>query len=672
LNIRGLAIGLAAAIGLPGSAASLELHGTRDLACAFAADTLWVAWVETADSSHVVFAGCDVNDAGLSLTLHRDLFDGEAPRLAACGDGAVLLVTRDASPGDARFVARKRAPGSGSWSAPAAIDAAAGTTLGFPGTLVDGSVVLPVVRSHGKNQEIVLLHTRDGKRWESRGKLRADGAQAAAIARLPDDDLQICFRRDGSLVTSLSSNAGRSWKEPERLEWTTRASAHAIAPAPGGIALAWCESAPAQGCVPALRPVRLSIESADRSWVERFPLALWPGHVPEEVRLAALPGARWAVVVRETDPAHPTPLWSLRIDSLAAVPPSRYCNDPAAARRALEVLCAHASERPARVPQLFIEGYTMRALVAADALADLHFRTGREGERPRRNDPIAWADSLALRQNDCGYWPLGYGEGWTADMAAALGLFVALEPYVDATRLQRYEATVDRFLAALERDHFFLQNGAISLGWPEGNVCGAGVAAFRSDIGSAHDPYLVSTALAGMVLPAWRFHRTADAKHAARARAAVDFSLGQMRADGSLPGLGQREGPWLTAAYVQQGWMAADSLLRDPTFHARLASALVKHVDWLIATQRPDGTWGDPQTGENARTPSIIDFLIWYDQKCERRDDVAAAIRRATAPLVDAGGWQRRGIARAGILGDMLRAFGARSLAAVVGERPVL
>jgi hypothetical protein len=126
------------------------------------------------------------------------------------------------------------------------------------------------------------------------------------------------------------------------------------------------------------------------------------------------------------------------------------------------------------------------------------------------------------------------------------------------------------------------------------------------------------------------------------------------------------------AAYAQEGWMAADLLLDDAQVTARLRQALPPHVEWLLRTQRSDGTWDSDVRGDFARTPAIADFLIWYDQRCESRDDVKAAVRKAGAFLMDPKRWEKRGFLDASDTAEIWRALVGRPLAALASGKPVL
>ena len=160
--------------------------------------------------------------------------------------------------------------------------------------------------------------------------------------------------------------------------------------------------------------------------------------------------------------------------------------------------------------------------------------------------------------------------------------------------------------------------------------------------------------------------------HRQRALKALAYTLGAIQSDGSLPSTVRGEGVYTVAAYVQEGWMAADLLLDDPEILTRLRQALPPHVAWLLRTQKSDGAWESSVPGDFARTPGIVDFLIWYDQRCESRNDVRAAVQRASRILIEPKRWQAHGLSEAGDTTEIMRALCGRPLAALVAGRPVL
>jgi hypothetical protein len=351
----------------------------------------------------------------------------------------------------------------------------------------------------------------------------------------------------------------------------------------------------------------------------------------------------------------------------------RYAADPVRAARALELWCEHTLERPGTSVRLFIEGYFMRSLVAGhEVLRGEPSVTGARATAPppgaRLLDTqagmaraISFADWMLAGQDSSGYWPLGYRAVYVADMAAVTGLLAALVPHVDAARVRRYEIAAAKFAAALERDGMLLPSGACGVGWPETRT--------PSDSLAVHDPYLVSTGLAGIELQAWLYSRTRNERYRQRALAAIDYTLSQLRPDGSYAAvqLGPAaEGAFVAAAYVEEGWMAADLFLQDEAVLGTLRQGLKAHVAWLVRTQNPDGTWGGRGAdGEWARTPPIVNFLIWYDRRCEAREDVRAAVRRASVTLSDPDAWRDLGLARNGKNQEVMRALAGRALAAL-------
>lgn len=333
-----------------------------------------------------------------------------------------------------------------------------------------------------------------------------------------------------------------------------------------------------------------------------------------------------------------------------------------AARVSLEALVVHILERPERAERLFVEGYYMRTLVAAHTVLagspdSVRLRAGLEAA-------IAFADTLVATQREDGYWAIGYDSGWVADMAAALGVFPALEPHIGPQRRDRYVRTAQRFAAALERDALVLENGAIGVGWPMGQKPEKVIRAWRSDMGWADAEYLVSSALAGVGVHAWLYHNTRDARYGARARAALDFTLSKLRSDGSLPAFSPHEGELGASAYVQEGWMAADLWLEDANLRTRLCARLPAHVGWLLRSQRADGTWDSGVSGDSARTPAIVNFLQWYAARCDAPSEVGAAVARAERALTRDGTFP--GACAGGEHDEVLRAVSGRALASLV------
>jgi hypothetical protein len=180
-------------------------------------------------------------------------------------------------------------------------------------------------------------------------------------------------------------------------------------------------------------------------------------------------------------------------------------------------------------------------------------------------------------------------------------------------------------------------------------------------------PYLVSTALAGAATHAWLFERTGDPNYRQVAVAALKYLLSEIRPDGSFAGFDQEE-PLIQAAYVHEGLIAAEEMLREPDVRQLFDVAMPKHVQWILSQQEQSGFWGRPGGAVALRTPLIVNFLIWYDHHFEHDADIRSAVRRASANL-SLERWRREGFFLKGDDGEIYRGIVGRPLAAVVQQR---
>src|SRR5262249_17980966 len=182
---------------------------------------------------------------------------------------------------------------------------------------------------------------------------------------------------------------------------------------------------------------------------------------------------------------------------------------------------------PKPAGRLFVEGYFARGLVASHDV--LNFEGAKPADRALADSALArafaYTDSVVHHQDARGYWHIGYSSGWIADMGAAVAISAALEPHATEAQLAQYEAAAARFQRAIEKDMLVLRTGAIGVGWPTGDRDSTAKRAWRSDVGWSDDPYIVSTALAGIESNAWLFHRTHQPGYEARARRAFDYTL---------------------------------------------------------------------------------------------------------------------------------------------------
>lgn len=334
--------------------------------------------------------------------------------------------------------------------------------------------------------------------------------------------------------------------------------------------------------------------------------------------------------------------------------------------------------RHAPASRLFVESYFMRGLIATAEVLEAPARSA--ADHALADSALAraraFADSLVHTQDARGYWKLGYDSGWVADMAAAVALFGSVEPHAAAARLPAYEECAAKYIRGLERDGLILDSGGVGLGWPLDETAPAGARAWRSDMGWSDSEYLVATALAGIEVNAWLYHRTQAETYRTRAWRALDVTLARLKPDGSFPTVGPQEGPLQVAFYVHEGWIAADAWLQDPARTGRLCTASAVHAGVLTAAQQPDGTWTSSKAGDSARTDGLVNFLLWREAHCGSEPDVHRAVERSRRFLVQPHRWGEFNVLVAGQpveeLSEIRRAFLGRPLAAVVRGRPVL
>ena len=619
-------------------------------------------------------------------------FPGTEPGLVRLPDHRLLLVTVEAGPGgSSQLVARRGSADGRTWEGAAVVSGRSGApTLGSsrPCAGEDGAILLAAVWNAASPEAQVVCHASNdaGGSWSEAGLLPAADARDASLLPLAPGRLLLVIDVRGELASSVSVDAGRSWSAPRSLGVEALPLGFALVrdESGGEIALAWTDPAPdTTVALPALQALRCALSSDGGStWRNLQPLVLWPGRVPvaptvwfDRQRLVAGfvdASPPWIVPAEHRIVCLQYARTALGSPPVYESTRARFGVDPGAARTALRVLFAHTLARPTRTGRLFVEGYHMRSLVTAHEVFESTNSDAPEwfdsGAGLRR--AVEWADTMVATQDTLGYWPIGYGAVFLADMAAALGLLPTLEPHVDAVRLERYESAVRRFTDAIAADGMLLPTGACGVGW-----WGTTIPRLRSR--ALREPYLVSTALAGIELHAWLYRRSGRSEDRDRALRALDFTLAAIQPDGSLrpgprvPGTGM-ESRLTTAAYVGEGWMAADVLLGDAAVLERMRPALRPYVEWLLREQRPDGSWDSGAEGEFARTPAIVDFLVWYDERCDSRPEVRDAVRRAGLRLVDPAQWAVTGLFRAGNHHEVQRALAGRSLVALARERFVL
>jgi hypothetical protein len=614
------------------------------------------------------------------------VFPGTDPSLVSLPDGKLLLVLCDHRiDGETHLVARRGTADGVTWSDPLVISSRADSlapAFGKPFVTRQGTILVPEIWHPAGDGTMRFACHRSldaGATWRSTTPqpLGARPAGGAVLAEPRAGEILLVARRGSDLVRCTSRDEGTRWTAPARLQLAVAAAPFALTGDTDRTLLVYTTPVDADSMAPpVLRPLRCAVSTdAGKTWRPTGWMRAWPGSEPAACALVQSADRR-TLLYEDRRGGEATVscvgYGPERFVATASPPPpdagsAPYGCDPLRAREALRVLAAHTVLRPQRSKTLFVEGYYMRSLVRAFEVLSASGDADADGFDARRglDKAIAWADTLVSTQDKFGRWPLGYEAVWYADMGAAAAVFAAVEPYVDSLRLQGYERAAERLLADMGRNKMFLPGGALSLGWP------LIVDHLGNRIKQARDPYLVSTALVGIELRGWLFHRTGNEEYRRAALESLDYTLSRIGPAGFTEPTVQKEGELRIAGYVEEGWMAADVYLQDPSVLQRLQKSLPRHVDWVLKQQNAAGFWDDGK-GSTSRTVSIVNFLVWYDQRCGSRRDVREAIRRAMPSMIEPEGWQATGLYRSGARADAMRALLGRSLAAVAGGRWVL
>jgi hypothetical protein len=615
--------------------------------------------------------------------------EGEAPGLVALRSGGLALSCLERRPdgNGSALVVRRTTPNGAGWSPPVEVASWPVRPHLANGRLVQtsrGRLLVPVVRCEAgdcadtsRARVVCHLSDDDGSSWREGAPLRVEPASAPAVAETRDGNLLMVLRSGTGLARCLSSDAGETWSDPVPIGAGGVGLAHALVRfGAGQLALAWTQAADTALASPALQGLELSLSSdAGATWIPSHAFVQRLGRAPMDPVLAGRKDALEALCGWRSGQRPSLACFAYDANDIAHgmhLPDAehargRYSLDCGAACHSLRLITAHTLGRSKRARRLFVESYYMRALVAAhEALSDSESaEEGWPNTRAGLDRAIAFADSLLGQQTHKGYWDLGYQDRYFADMGAAVALFAALEPHVDAERLARYLHADERFVHGLEDEHMFLASGALGVGWS------AVVDPMTPGRARQYLPYMVSTALIGVEMRAWMYHRTDRADYREGALGSLAWTLSQLQPDGSILDITGKKVAWDDVGYVEEGWMAAERWIGGDELRGRLRGALAPHVAWLLRTQAPDGTWNRESVTGFARSPSILDFLIWYDQRCESREDIRRAIRRAGAVFLDPERWDDCGLFRKGDHNEVLRALAGRPLAALVREKCV-
>ena len=327
--------------------------------------------------------------------------------------------------------------------------------------------------------------------------------------------------------------------------------------------------------------------------------------------------------------------------STALLTANPFCANEKATRDYFHKLCDYIAEQKQDVGVIFIGGYYMRDLVAGYKIF---------GEKRYLDTAIAYADRLLEKQSERGYWQTGYGRIYLADTGSALGLFIVLYDHVDKERKQKYFNAVQRYVDAIERDGMVRPSGALDVGMKL-DTNGVPTTAYGED-------YSTSSSLTGGEVFTWMYHMTKLEKYRQIAYNTQKWVLSTMRDDGVIPynhpggksdlrikGSATNDfnlwtnSLYLTSAYTGEGLLSFDRYCGKPAWKKELRARIKPHIDYVLKTQNPDGTWSVPGLWDQKRSPGIINFLIWYYQDVEKDPRIPRAVQKFGAfILVPANG----------------------------------
>ena len=324
-------------------------------------------------------------------------------------------------------------------------------------------------------------------------------------------------------------------------------------------------------------------------------------------------------------------LFPLLLPAAPALRGTPFCADSKCTqtRDFFKQLCDYIVREKTTFPVIYVGGYYMRTLVAGYEIF---------GEQRYLDAAVGYADGLLKKQNPQGYWLTGYGGIELADTGCALELFSVLYKHVDKDRQEKYVSAVQRYFKAIEKDGLILSSGALCYGWEtkctaadEAHCVHTGAPESEKMTAIENHAYTTATCLAGGETYTWMYHITKEDKYRRVGYNALRWVLSTVRTDGVIPYVADDEGvftnyhlwdemPYANSTYLGEGFISFDLYCDQPAWKAELRKEIKPHIEWLLATQNANGSWGKlhgPETEckgkfDVTRSPGIANFLIWY------------------------------------------------------------
>ncbi len=342
--------------------------------------------------------------------------------------------------------------------------------------------------------------------------------------------------------------------------------------------------------------------------------------------------------------------------SSSLLPASPFTASETKTRDYFRALCDYTVREKAKVEVIFTGGYYMRNLVAGYKIF---------GDKRLLETAAAYGDWLLGKQSERGYWQTGYaGRIYLADTGSALGLFIVLYPHVDPERQKKYLAAVQRYVDAIERDRLIRPSGALDVGL---KTDPNGVATVPYD-----QDYTTSSSLTGGEIFTWMYHATKQKKYREIAYRTQRWILSTMREDGVIPynhpggksDLRIKGNPqndhmlwvnslYLNSAYVGEGLLSFDLYCGRRDWQQEFRAKIKPHIDFVLKTQNPDGSWAPPSNWDQKRSPGIINFLVWYYQHVEKDPRIPRATQKFEAFILNPAHAKAFGLLNEGAVPDL-------------------
>lgn len=302
---------------------------------------------------------------------------------------------------------------------------------------------------------------------------------------------------------------------------------------------------------------------------------------------------------------------------------------------------------------IFINGNFARVLMASHAIRP---------NKARLDEALRWCDGFCSQQEKtttsrgepAGFWSdLGpgrniyFGDGGTAATALAIGY-----RFADDARKRKY-------VEAMENMARFVMHGSqadpqgkgreatrsfIIADGPDRGALGCGYYAGHLSM----KPYTISTATTGGAFFSTLYAISPRPEYREVALGATKWLLKIRKPDGEIPYTldGKIETTWPldTLSYCTEAFVAADMHLKDKEIREFLGRELRPTVEWLLAGQNPDGSWGKMRSPDQQRSPRAVSLLTWYYRTVEPDPKVAEAVRRYCRFLLDPSNSKAYGI----------------------------